>query len=169
MNIFEHILVPTDFGQPAMRALDIALELAIKFDSTLTLMHASWVPPVAYISAAEGMFWPTEEFAKQANAELERVLAEARARHPRTGAVTISAEPWQAILGVAEKNGADLIVMGTHGRDWTTRILLGSVAEKIVRLSPIPVLTVSGRADQAAKQHDLAAGGASHATLAHSK
>jgi nucleotide-binding universal stress UspA family protein len=57
-------------------------------------------------------------------------------------------ESWRAVLLAAKDQQADLIVMGTHGRAGLERVFLGSIAEKIVRLSPIPVLTVSGKAQQ---------------------
>ena len=64
-------------------------------------------------------------------------------------------DPAQAILDTAKERGADLIVMGTHGRRGLSHVLLGSVAERIVRLSPVPVLTVSGKAEREAKEKAL--------------
>ena len=156
MTTFKHILLATDFGEAADRALDFAIELASRFDSKLTLLHASWAPPPVYAGYAEGMHWPVDDMAKAATEELETLLSKTRLRYPKTEAMTVSAEPWETILAVAKSRDADLIVMGTHGRRGLSRVFLGSVAEKVVRLSPIPVLTISGKADQEAKEQGLA-------------
>jgi len=153
---FKHILVPTDFGEPADRALDLALDLAPKFGSKVTLLHATWLPPYYYAAYAEGLAWPTDELEGQANKELAAAVTKARARYTNVEGTLVSGEPWERILQAVTDRGTDLIVMGTHGRRGLSRVLLGSVAEKIVRLSPIPVLTISGKADQEAKEKALA-------------
>jgi len=75
-----------------------------------------------------------------------------RAEGPRTDAVFRQGTPFDVILDVAKSEGCDLIVIGTHGRRGVARVLLGSVAERVVRLSPVPVLTVhpAPRAEKAA-------------------
>ena len=156
MTPFKHIVVPTDFSEPAERALDVAIGLASKFESKVTLLHASWLPPSAYAAYAEGLYWPTDEMAKGAKKELDAALSKAKKRYPKTDGSIVTGEPWQTILEFAKERGADLIVMGTHGRRGLSRVFLGSLAEKIVRLSPIPVLTVSGKAEQEAKEKALA-------------
>ncbi len=136
---FQHILVPTDFGDPANRALDLALGLASKFGAKLTLLHSVGGQATAPM---EGLVWPTEALLTAAQGELDDALARTRARHPNTAGVLATAEPWRAILDAASGCAADLIVMGTHGRRGLANVLLGSVAGKVVRLSPVPVLTV---------------------------
>jgi nucleotide-binding universal stress UspA family protein len=145
MTAFNRILVPTDFGEAADRALDLAIELATKFESRLTLLHASAIPASAFSAYADGLAWPTDEMDRAAKKELEAAVSRAKGRYPSTDGVLANREPWEAILDVAKTRGADLIVMGTHGRRGLARALIGSVAEKVVRLSPIPVLTVGGR------------------------
>ena len=156
MIAFKHILVPTDFGEPAVRALDFAIALARKFESTVTLLHASWVPASLYAAYAEGLTWPTNELEEGAKRELDAALSKAKEHYPKTEGVIVMGEPWRTILEVAKERGADLIVMGTHGRRGLSRVFLGSVTEKVVRLSPVPVLTISGKADQEAKEEALA-------------
>jgi nucleotide-binding universal stress UspA family protein len=156
MTTFNNILVPTDFGEPADRALDFAITLAAKFESKLTLLHASWLPPSSYAAYAEGLYWPTDEMAKGAKKELEAALSKATNRYPKTEGIVVTGEPWLTILEVAKLCGADLIVMGTHGRRGLSRVLVGSVTEKVVRLSPIPVLTICGKAEQEAKERAAA-------------
>ena len=156
MTVFTHILVPTDFGEPADRALDVAITLAAKFESKLTLLHSSWLPPSAYAPYAEGLYWPTDEMAKGAKKELDAALSKVTRRYPRAEGVVVTGEPWLTILEVAKQRGADLIVMGTHGRRGLSRVFLGSVTERVVRLSPIPVLTICGKAEQEAKEQAAA-------------
>lgn len=156
---FKHILVPTDFGEPASRALESAIAVAEKFDARLTLLHASWLPPSMVTPYAEGIYWPTGDVTKAAQKELDATLAKARERYSKAEGVVLGGEPWQVILDTARERACDLIVMGTHGRHGLSRVFLGSVAEKVVRLSPVPVLTISGKAEQEAKAQALAAGG----------
>jgi nucleotide-binding universal stress UspA family protein len=155
MTPFKHILVPTDFGGAAERALDVAIALAAKFESKLTLLHASWLPSSAYFVYAEGLTWPTDELAKAAHKALDASLSKAKGAYPKTEAVMVTGEAWQTILDQAKERRADLIVMGTHGRRGLSRVLLGSVAESVVRCSPIPVLTICGKAEQQAKQEAI--------------
>ncbi|HQY62626.1 MAG: universal stress protein [Myxococcales bacterium] len=156
MTAFKHILVPTDFGETSARAVDIAIELARKFDAELTIFHASWLPPASYSAYAEGLYWPTDEMAREARKELDTTVARVKTLYAKTDGVIGQGEPWQQVLTVANERGADLIVMATHGRTGLSRVFLGSVAEKVVRLSPIPVLTVSG--SDAAKERARAHG-----------
>lgn len=156
MNAFKHILVATDFGEASDRALDVAVAMAEKFGAQLTLLHASWIPPV-YDAYGQGFDWHTDEMTSAAKKELSATLVKAKERYPTADGLVVTAEPWDAILRIAKARGADLIVMGTHGRRGLSRVFLGSVAEKVVRLSPIPVLTVSGKADQESKETSLAA------------
>lgn len=144
MTAFKHILVPTDFGETSARAVDVAVTLARKFDAELTLYHASWLPPASYSAYAEGLYWPTDEMAREAKKELDKTVEQVKSLYPKTVAIMGQGEPWQAVLTIAKDRGVDLIVMGTHGRRGLSRVFLGSVAERVVRLSPIPVLTVSG-------------------------
>lgn len=153
---FKHILVPTDFGETSQHALDVAVSLAEIFEAQVTVLHASWVPPTAYSPYTLGIYWPTDDMALAAKEELQVELARVKKRYPKIDGLVVTIEPLDAILAIAKERGIDLIVMGTHGRRGLSRVLLGSVAEKIVRLSPVPVLTVSGKADQAAKEQAIA-------------
>jgi nucleotide-binding universal stress UspA family protein len=155
MPAFEHILVPIDFGEPADRALDFAATLASQLGAKLTLMHASWVPPPVYTGAPDAIGWPTDDLAQIAKGKIDEKVAGLRQRCPNTDAVVVVDEPWPGILRVAEERGADLVVMGTHGRRGLSRVLLGSVAERVVRCSRVPVLTVMDDADQQAREAEL--------------
>jgi len=146
VSAFRHILVPIDFGEASESAFDLALELATKFEAKVTLVHVTWLPPYYYSAYAEGLAWPTDELDHMAKKQLDAAVASARVRYPNIEGALAAGEPWERILETAKERAADLIVMGTHGRRGLTHLFLGSVAEKIVRLSPIPVLTVSAEA-----------------------
>ena len=138
MNI-RHILVPTDFGASAARALEMALDLATKLDASVTLLHAFMLPVTGY---EQYLVWPFEEFERQARQALDEEVVAAKARFPRVDGVLVDGVPWERIVDHATVHGIDLVVMGTHGRKGLAHALLGSVADKVVRLAPCPVLTV---------------------------
>lgn len=159
MLAFERILVPTDFSECAERALDLAIEIAAGSSATITLFHASWLPPAAFAddgTHAEGVDWHADEVARAAKKTLDDALTRAKARYPRTESAVAFGEPWHTILEAIGQSGAELVVMGTHGRRGLAHVVLGSVAEKIVRLSPVPVLTVTA---QSARPTRARAGG----------
>ena len=145
MNEFTRILVPTDFGEAASRALNLAVDVSRKFGGSLFLVHAYEVP-VALAAPYPGLpplpAGYLDSFREAAQARLDRALAELRKEFPEAVGVLRSGAPWEEILEVAKEKSATLIVMGTHGRRGLKHALLGSVAEKVVRLSPVPVLTV---------------------------
>jgi nucleotide-binding universal stress UspA family protein len=121
MDRFRHVLTSTDFSVASQRGVDVAAELAVELDAALTVVHVG-EPPL--------------------RAQLDELVASLRARLPRVEGVWREGVVWQAILDVAKERRADLIVLSTHGRRGYSRLFLGSVAEKIVRLSHVPVLTV---------------------------
>jgi len=144
---FNHIIVPTDFGEAAGCAAELAIDLAGKYKAKVTLVHAFMVPAVAY---GDAIAFPVDSMINAAEDALAKAVSQLRARYPNTSALLVRGEPWEEILAVARDRGADMIVMGTHGRRGLSRVFLGSVAEKVVRLSPVPVVTVS--APPAAKE-----------------
>jgi nucleotide-binding universal stress UspA family protein len=141
MKAFEHILVPTDFGHTSERAEELACGIAKRFGAAITLLHVWTVP---YASYYEGMVLPLDEIQKAARGELDREAERMRARHPDVKLKTRleSGLPWRSIIEAIDEHGVDLIVIGTHGRHGLPRLFLGSVAEKVVRMSKVPVLTV---------------------------
>ena len=136
-----HILVPTDFSGPAREATDYALELARQFKATVTLYHVI-EDPVVYIPALGGYAPQPREFEEFSGVALaEWVIAE------DAPGLTIHrawehGHPVSNIIDYAEEKGCDLIVMGTHGRGMLKKMLIGSVAERVVRKAQCPVLTV---------------------------
>ena len=148
MWLKKRILVPTDFGKPSQVAADIGLELAQTFHVQLVLLHAYSVPQAIYSGVPMA---PTEDYALLYEKGERESLENERTRLAAGGTEVVSVlrpgETWEEILAAAKELDADLIIMGTHGRRGLPRALLGSVTEKVVRLSPIPVLTVHGRSD----------------------
>lgn len=139
----KRILVPTDFGEAAERALDVAVNLAKKYGATITLVHVYEIPVYPYPGSLVDFDFvtPIREAAQQ---QLAAAFDALKLRGVEARAELLFGVPWSAILDVAEHRKADLVVMGTHGRKGVMHALLGSVAEKVVRLSPVPVLTVRG-------------------------
>jgi nucleotide-binding universal stress UspA family protein len=149
MTPFKHVLAPIDFGQPAQAALDLALSMASSSAAKLTLFHAYAILVPIYSEAA----WvPTAALEREGRQALDEALSKTKKLYANTDAILGCGDPAQEIVMAAMKLGVDLIVMGTHGRQGLSRVLLGSVAEKVVRLSPVPVLTVPGAADREVKR-----------------
>ena len=140
---FRRLVVPTDFGEAAIHSVDAALVLAKQLDAEVILLHVFHVPAVAYASGAEV---PYEELRAGAAEALGLAAAKMKERHSRTVAEQVEGEPWQEILAAAARYHADLIVMGTSAREGLPRFFLGSVAEKVLRASPVPVMIVAPHA-----------------------
>jgi universal stress protein A len=135
---FDHILVPTDFGEPAKHARELALTLARKFDAKITLLHVYYVPP---LPLGNPFGWPMGEVARIARDEMDKELAAVKDHYARTDAIVRPGSPTEMIISAARELPADLIVMGTHGHRGVSRFVLGSVAANVVRLATVPVLT----------------------------
>jgi nucleotide-binding universal stress UspA family protein len=147
MKPIERILVPVDFSPGSAKALDLAASLGGSID----LIHV-WDAP-AFVSAeamlgsndSEGALSKLER--DRTRIELEEVAEEARERGVRVGSTNVlTGDVAKKIHEHAEQGGYDLIVMGTAGRSGLAHVLLGSVAERVVRHSKVPVLTVRERA-----------------------
>jgi nucleotide-binding universal stress UspA family protein len=144
---FKTILVATDFSQTSEYALEYARALATSFGSKLHVLHV--VPDPMIASAwSEAYAYDLTALGERLRLDAERQLAE-KALTIREVAVTTEAlvgRPAAIIVLTAAERGADLIVMGTHGRSGVTHFFMGSVAERVVRSAPCPVLTVGERA-----------------------
>jgi nucleotide-binding universal stress UspA family protein len=139
----KRILVPSDFSECSDAAVRYGLELARKFGAKLYLLHVVQ-DPATQPWGTEGFAVPlleaVEQWQKDAKIRLENSIpADDRAN---TSAFCAIASPFPEILRFAADNEIDLIVMGTHGRGGVSHVLLGSLAEKVVRRAPCPVLTV---------------------------
>lgn len=142
MNEIRTILCPTDFSPGSTVATDYAIMLAKKLGAKLHLTH---VYPLPMFAAPDGgLMLPANvlsEVSDSAARALHKAADECRAKGVDPETHLGDGAPQAEILRIAERISADLIVMGTHGRSGFAHLLLGSVAEKVVRSSPIPVLT----------------------------
>jgi nucleotide-binding universal stress UspA family protein len=144
---WKKILCPVDFSDASRSALQVASELARRFDGEVTVFHAYPLPgytlPEGTVLPATGML---QELAEQTDALLARWKAEAIADGaPRVSTGKAVGEPASEIVAAAEDGNYDAIVVGTHGRTGLAHVLLGSVAERVVRRAPMPVVTVRPR------------------------
>jgi len=146
VNVPRRILVATDFSDTADRALDYAVALAAALGAEIVLVHAYEVPVYAF---PDGAFLATteisERLAEAARTALDSALASRAASKVPMRGVLRTGTPWTEIEAVATEEKADLVIVGTHGRKGIARALLGSVAEKVVRTAPCPVLSVGPR------------------------
>jgi nucleotide-binding universal stress UspA family protein len=138
------ILVPFDFGDPAIHALEYAKELARQFGASLDVVHVVTVPYVLPVTDG-GFFELPADFIRNAVSGAEKELkkvAGADAEPLRVRATVKTGDPRTGILEYAAAEKVDLIVMGTRGRTGASHLVFGSVAEHVVRTAPCPVLTV---------------------------
>ena len=143
MGFLSRILVPLDFSTHSLGALEYARKLAEKFDSELILIHV--VEPMVYMTDFNlgQISIPTieKELVKKAEDELKKLKDKIGDRF-KVKVIVKLGKPFIEIVQVAKDEDIDLIVMGTHGHTGVEHILFGSTAEKVVRKSPCPVLTV---------------------------
>lgn len=147
---FARILVPTDFSLPSDAALATAKELAAQFAASIHVIHVLHDPYATAVYASDVYgYLPSglkESWRLEAQKNLDALWTPAeRARFHVTTDV-IFGSPAAAIVEYARDNAMNLIVMGTHGRGVVAHLLLGSVAERVVRTAECPVLTVRGPA-----------------------
>ena len=143
--MFDRILVPTDFSPPSNAALEQARVLAGTFGSSLRLLHVVDEPSSSSF-VADG-FAPTtdsirETMLAEARSELSRLAGPTDRSKTRVYIDAVLGAPAATIVDYAKATGTSLIVMGTHGRTGLAHLLMGSVAEQVVRTAPCAVLTV---------------------------
>jgi nucleotide-binding universal stress UspA family protein len=143
MSRFRKILVPIDFSDHSSAALDLAIDVARSYGATLHLLHCYPIDPGAIspygIVIPEGF---DRDVREAGGRELARWADKAAAAGIAVEQHLSSMFPAEVIARMAEEIGADLIVMGTRGLSGLRHVLLGSIAERVLRLAPCPVLTV---------------------------
>jgi universal stress protein A len=136
-KVFNGIIWPTDFAERSLEALELAQKLCVQNDATLYLLHVS--PTVSVpLSGALTTTVGEEELAH----EKLRSIAAQRLAAIQHEIIVTSGDPATKILEIAESLKAGLIVIATHGRQGLPHFLLGSVAERIMREAPCPILTI---------------------------
>ncbi len=139
---YRNILCPVDFSAPSRAALRAAAELAVQFESRLTLLHVYQVPVLGYPEAGPGSPFRTS-MAELAGRDLAEWKQEAERLARRTVAtVCLEGVPWDRIAKYTQEHRPDLVVVGTHGHTGLMHVLIGSVAERVVRHAACPVLVV---------------------------
>jgi len=145
MILLKNILVATDFSAPSDAAIVYGRELAQSFGARLTIFHAAGnIAARGY--GADGFVFTDlgvqHDYEAAAHRQIDETCGEHQGGLKRISVVVTSNQPASAIVDYARQAGSDLIVMGTHGRGAVAHLLMGSVAERVVRTAPCPVLTV---------------------------
>ncbi len=142
---FKKILCPTDFSEPACRAIKAAGELAEKFSSELILMHV--VGPVPVLETPTGLAGfdvaaYQQELSNSAESSLQLRREEHIPESVQARILVVHGEAAHEIVRVANEEGVDLIVVSTHGESGWRHRIFGSVFEKVIRIAECPVLTI---------------------------
>jgi len=141
----KRVLFTTDFSEFSLAAIDYACTLADRFDAELHVLHVFQEPvPVAPVP---GMPFPPlgsylEDVKRAAAEQLAKAVDAEWDENHRVVRATAQGSPFVEIIRYARENKIDMIVMGTHGRSGLSHALIGSVAERVVRKAPCPVLTI---------------------------
>lgn len=137
----KRILVPVDFSEPSMKALPYALALARQFRAELFLVHI--VEQIVYPGDWMIPPFPSGDFASESREQLiEKLRNSCEGDTAKVTPIVRFGRAWQEVVAIAREQECDMIVLATHGYTGLRHVLLGSVAEKIVRHAPCPVLTV---------------------------
>ena len=159
------ILHPTDFSASSKCALQLAGSLARDYGAHLIVLHVAPLPAALY-GFGEGVIPPDMDWDQEARDELEQIqVADPKVHLSHR---LEEGDPVTEILRVAEETNADIIVLGTHGRRGMQRLLMGSVAELVVRRAKCPVLTVRTPLTEHAMAAETAAAAAGNPALAES-
>ncbi len=149
--MFTHLLVPLDGSSLAEEALDVASEIAEKFDSTITLLHVLIDIPHASLIESESHDDLLDKIRRTAYEQAVTFLGEAGRKLREKGLTRVyqhiieDSSPADAILTASGTLAADGIVMSTHGRAGFNRWVFGSVAERVLRGSKIPIVLIRGQ------------------------
>src|SRR5262245_26725689 len=137
----QHFLVPIDFSEPANQALEYAINLAGKLEARLTLLHVIQSVPLGGVDMGVTLpYTYLQDLEAEITQGMEACLARVTAAGLEGDIVVVHGVPFHEVVETAKTQKVDLIIMGTHGRSGLQHVLLGSVAEKVVRLAPCPVL-----------------------------
>lgn len=135
----ERILVPVDFGEPSHYALLKANELASRLDAEIIALHVHFPPVVAYPEIPATL---VERLSDESESAARRSLEEIAVKNPGVRTLLRRGEPDTEILATIEAEKPTMVIMGTHGRRGLRRLFMGSVAERIIAKSPVPVMTI---------------------------
>ena len=146
MIAIKNVLVATDFSAPSGTALNYGRAMARAFGAQLHVLHVFeplWITSADVVGGGVPLATMIQGLEDTARKQLEDAVTEEDRRDLKAVSVMLTSEsPAREIAHYANDQKVDLLVIGTHGRSGLTRLLIGSVAEKVVRLAPCPVLTV---------------------------
>lgn len=143
--MFKHILVPVDGSETAQKAVEKAAGLAQAFGSAVSVIYV--IDPYPFTGLGSDFAYGQAEYLSAATAEAEQAIQAARQTLTQAGiALTTKVveehATWRGILDAAKTFGADLIVMGSHGRHGIEKVVLGSVAQRVLSHAHLPVVVV---------------------------
>jgi nucleotide-binding universal stress UspA family protein len=143
--MFKHILIPVDGSETAQKAVEKAAGLAKAFGSAATVIYV--IDPYPFTGLGSDFAYGQAEYLSAATAEAEQAIQAAKQLLEQSGVVPQTRvveeqAAWRGILEAAKTTGADLIVMGSHGRHGIEKIVLGSVAQRVLSHSHLPVFVV---------------------------
>ena len=143
MSKYKHILVPVDLSVASDAIMQSAIELGRALQAELYIIH---VHKIHASNLVEGGMEDAETLSGHEIAKLEKKLEEFIAPYADAGITMTTAvycgEPYLEIFQAADKTGADMIIMGTHGRTGIAHLVIGSVAEKVLRHAKVPVMAI---------------------------
>lgn len=139
MSVYDDILLPTDGSDAADAAVDNAVDLAAKYDATLHVLYVADTTEYSTVAFENEVVDPLE---REGEGVVDEVVERASAEGVLAKGVVMQGGVFETIQNYVADEGIDAIVMGTHGRRGLGRALLGSVTERVVRTSDVPVLTV---------------------------
>lgn len=138
---FKTVLCPTDFSDSSYHALEYGVRFARHADGTILLVHVIHVP-AGDLLGREAYTLNFDEAEKQVLDRLKEVHAKHLGGYPRCELMALLGDPAEEIIGLARSRRADLIISATHGRSGLSHLVMGSVAEKMIRHAPCPVFVV---------------------------
>lgn len=130
--MFKTIMVPTDGSKNAQKAEDVAISIALNYQAKLMVVHI----------IDEKLIYPFEVLEEDGKKILERVTLKGKDQGVDIQQVLIVGNPTHDMAKIVEKTGADLVVIGSHGKSGLQKLLMGSVAENTIKTVKIPVLLV---------------------------
>lgn len=145
--MFKHILVPVDGSATALLAMDKAVQLARAFSGRITVIHV--IDPYPFVGIGADFAYGQAEYLTAAKASAQKALETATATAAAAGVecaqrVIEGSSVFEGILQAATESGADLLIMGSHGRQGIEKLLLGSETQRVLSHTTLPVLVVRG-------------------------
>ena len=147
MREFKTILCPTDFSGESYRAIGYGVRFAKSGDGTILLAHIIHVPSGELYQDTKPNTLTFEEAKRRGLGQLEEIRAKQLGGYPKCDLVVEIGDPYEQLMAIVGQRKVDLIITATHGRTGLRHLVMGSVAEKIIRHAPCPVFVVRRGAD----------------------